>query len=194
MTGWSNCTGCLQLLKRGEDAFAGAIDQLLIADLLEPLAGADDAALNGASFHILSPRRFAELGSSALGAMARHNFLSLDIAMAGLFSLQNLKPELRPKRATGSRRKRRLRQRSMFDAIAIDDLSLALDDGELVPLWNIDGLRTEIGLNLHRALVIAERSAKHSPRNASLRRVENRCPLLHHALASVRASTSPAGW
>jgi hypothetical protein len=127
----------LQLLKRGEDAFAGAIDQLLIADLLEPLAAADDAApTDGASFHVLSPRRFAELGNGALGAMARHNFLSLDIAVAGLFSLQNLKAELRPKRAdrvgpaSGN-------AAAMFDAIAINDLPLALDDGELVPLSDL---------------------------------------------------------
>ena len=113
-----------------------AIDQLLIADLLEPLAGPDDAAPDGASFHILSPRRFAELGNGALGAMARHNFLSLDVAVAGLFSLQNLKPELRPKRAD------RIGPSSadaaaVFDAIAINDLPLALDDGELVPLSDL---------------------------------------------------------
>lgn len=127
----------LRLLKRGEDAFAGPIDQLLIADLLEPLAAMDDAAAADAtSFHVLSPRRFAELGNAALGAMARHNFLSLDIAVAGLFSLQNLKPELRPKPAD------RIGPSSddatsAFDAIAINDLPLALDDGELVPLSDL---------------------------------------------------------
>jgi hypothetical protein len=127
----------LQLLRRGEDTFAGAIDQLLIADLLEPLATADDiAAAKGTSFHVLSPRQFAELGNSALGAMARHNFLSLDLAVAGLFSLQNLKSELRPKSAE------RVGPSSSdagtaFDAIAINDLPLALDDGELVPLSDL---------------------------------------------------------
>ena len=127
----------LRLLKRGEDAFAGAIDQLLIADLLEPLAATDDAAsADVASFHVLSPRRFAELGNSALGAMARHNFLSLDVAVAGLFSLQNLKPELRPKRADRIGRSS-ADETAAFDTIAINDLPLALDDGELVPLSDL---------------------------------------------------------
>ena len=127
----------LQLLKRGEDAFAGAIDQLLIADVLEPLATTDGAGpADGASFHVVSPKRFAELGNGSLGAMARRTFLSLDIAVAGLFSLQNLKPEFRPKRAD------RIGSSSgdttaTFDAIAINDLPLALDDGELVPLSDL---------------------------------------------------------
>src|SRR5205814_2331263 len=34
----------LRLLKRGEDSFAPAIDQLLIANLLEPLVATGDAA------------------------------------------------------------------------------------------------------------------------------------------------------
>jgi hypothetical protein len=127
----------LQLLKRGEEAFTGAIDQLQIADLLEPLTAAHDVeSADGASFHVLSPRRFAELGKGPLGAMARRGFLSLDIAVAGLFSLQNLKAELRPKRAD------RIGPSSgdattAFDAIAINDLPLALDDGELVPLSDL---------------------------------------------------------
>ena len=126
----------LQLLKRGEDSFAGAIDQLQIADLFEPLATADDSApADGASFHVLSPRRFAELGNGPLGAMARRSFLSLDIAVAGLFSLQNLKPELRPKRA--DRIGPSSGDAAAFDAIAINDLPLALDDGELVPLSDL---------------------------------------------------------
>ena len=37
--------------------------------------------------------------NAGLAAMARHDFLSVDVAVAGLFSLQNLKPEYRPKDA-----------------------------------------------------------------------------------------------
>ena len=127
----------LNLLKRGEEAYAGAIDQLLIADLLTPLANMADTASTAASdFCVVSARRFAELNNGTLGAMARHNFQSLDVTVAGLFSLQNLKPEYRPKGADRPRASS-ADAATAFDTIAINDLPLALDDGELVPLADL---------------------------------------------------------
>ena len=129
----SELHGMLQLLKRGENSFASAIDQLFIADLLKPLTSAQaTAAADDADLYVLSPQRFGELGKSALGAMARNSFLSVDVAVACLFSLQNLKPEFRPK-ASDRPHPLSATAESDFGAIAIGDLPLALDDGELVP-------------------------------------------------------------
>jgi hypothetical protein len=122
----------LRLLKRGEE-FASAIDQFLIAGLLEPLPIPGSVPAKAADLHVISPRRFAELNNASLGAMTRRSFLSLNVAVACLFSLQNLKYDHRPEDAL-PRHSSPSASATAFDCIVINDLPLALDDGELIPL------------------------------------------------------------
>jgi hypothetical protein len=122
----------LRLLKRGEE-FAGAIDQFLIAGLLEPLPIAGSAPPDATDLQVISPQRLAELNNASLGAMTRHSFLSLNVAVACLFSLQNLKSDRRPKGAL-PRQSSSSASASDYHSIVINDLPLALDDGELIPL------------------------------------------------------------
>jgi hypothetical protein len=73
--------------------------------------------------------------------MARHDFLAVDIAIACQFSLQNLRPEYRPKDAGRHGRHHSEPALSGMDTTMIDDLSLVLDDGELISVADIDGVR-----------------------------------------------------
>ncbi len=133
----------LGLLKRAQDSFATALDQYLIGDLLVPLPGADaDDSDPETVLYVLDLARFSQMEHAALGAMARHGFTSVDVAVACHFSLQNLRPQHRPKSA-GQARHRRLMPAAALDMITIDDLPLALDDSELIALWDIDALRVE---------------------------------------------------
>ena len=123
------------LLKRSEDALATALDQLLIADVLSPLKDVNAA---GATLLVIDSERLWRLGKPALGALGRHAFQSIDVAMAGLFSLRNLKPEFQPSKKTSA-------TEHALAAIApdpIDDLGLALDDSELIGL-GFDNLLSE---------------------------------------------------
>jgi hypothetical protein len=125
-----------RLLQRGQESFAGTLDQYLIGSLLVPLGNTDQP------LYVLDPARFLHLEHAALGAMARHGFLSVDIAVACLFSLQNLRPDYRPKGAASPRRS--MPSASIVpDMIAMDDLPLVLDDSELISLWDINALRAE---------------------------------------------------
>jgi hypothetical protein len=132
------------LLKRSQETFAGILDQFLIGGLLVPLAEVDPSSEAAtAPLYVIDHERLSQMRNTSLGAMARHGFLSVDVAVAAAFSLQNLKARYRPKATTESRRQAQALASVGPDLVGIDDLSLALDDGELVPLWNIDGLRTE---------------------------------------------------
>ncbi|MDB5606036.1 MAG: hypothetical protein JWP25_2936 [Bradyrhizobium sp.] len=134
------------LLKRGQESFAGVLDQYLIAGLLVPLAGKDGAGTNDEPFYVIDPTRFLQTDRAALGAMTRRNFLSVDVAVACLFSLQNLRSDYRPK-AAGSVSHPSFTSSSIApDTIMIDDLSLVLDDGELISFSDIDVTRPEARL------------------------------------------------
>jgi hypothetical protein len=125
------------LLERGQESFAGTLDQYLIGSLLVPLGNT-----GGQPLYVLDPARFLHLEHATLGAMARHGFLSVDIAVACLFSLQNLRPGYRPKGAASPRRS--MPSASIApDMIVMDDLPLVLDDSELISLWDINALRAE---------------------------------------------------
>jgi SapC len=125
-----------RLLQRGQESFAGTLDQYLIGSFLVPLWNTDQP------LYVLDSARFLHLEHAALGAMARHGFLSVDIAVACLFSLQNLRPDYRPK--GDGRLRRSIPSASIVpDMIAMDDLPLVLDDSELISLWDIDALRAE---------------------------------------------------
>jgi hypothetical protein len=133
------------LLKRSQETFADILDQFLIGGLLLPLAEVDPANEAAAPpLYVIDPERLSQIRNTSLGAMARHGFLSVDVAVAAAFSLQNLKAPYRPRATTESRWQAQASALVGPDLVGIDDLSLALDDGELIPLWNIDGLQTEI--------------------------------------------------
>jgi hypothetical protein len=128
------------LLKRGQQSFAGALDQYLVGGLLAPLSDGDAPAADGGQpLYVVDPARFAQIENAGLAAMARHDFLSVDVAIACQFSLQNLRPEYRPKNA--GRHGRNEPVHLAMDTTMIDDLSLVLDDGELISVADIDVMR-----------------------------------------------------
>jgi hypothetical protein len=131
-----------KLLKRGKESFAGALDQYLVGGLLVPLADGDAQALDhGQPLYVINPARFAQMEDAGLAALARHDFLGVDIAIACQFSLQNLRPEYRPK-DTGRHGRQGVEPAVLgMDSTLIDDLSLVLDDGELISVADIDVVR-----------------------------------------------------
>jgi hypothetical protein len=130
------------LLERSQETFSGILDQFFIAGLLVPLVSEDDGE---PPLYVIDPVRFKQLDRMALGAMARRSFLSVDIAVAWLFSLQMLRPEHLPKQINRSRAQPVVSGSIEPDPFLMDDLSLVLDDGELISLMNIDISRTEEG-------------------------------------------------
>jgi hypothetical protein len=126
----------LVLLKHGQDRFHGTLDHFLIAHLLAPLPDQDGEQ----PLYVVDPGRFALTENNALGAMTRHGFMSVDVAIACIFSMQNLRPHYRPKNTARSRMQA-VTTLPHLDTITIDDLSLALDDGELVSLPDFDSSR-----------------------------------------------------
>lgn len=131
------------LLKRGQESFGHALDQYLVGGLLVPLTDGDAPATDhGQPLYIVNPARFAQMEHAGLAAMARRDFLSVDVAIACQFSLQNLRPEYRPK-DTGRHGRPVIEAFSPgMDTTMIDDLSLVLDDGELISVAGIDVMRT----------------------------------------------------
>jgi hypothetical protein len=78
----------------------------------------------------------------ALAAMARHEFTALDIAVASLSSQRLLHERYRPK--SDARPATHASSPSLpHDTLAIEGVDLALDDGELIMLADIDALRHE---------------------------------------------------
>jgi hypothetical protein len=128
-----------RLLKHGQTSFAGALDHYLVGGLLVPLTdGEGPASDHGRSLHVVNPARFAQMENTGLAAMARHGFLGVDIAIACQFSLQNLRPEYRPKDTGRHGRQGADPILPGLDTTMIDDLSLVLDDGELISVADID--------------------------------------------------------
>jgi hypothetical protein len=130
------------LLKQGQQSLAGVLDQYLVGGLLVPLTDGDAPVTDrGQPLYIINPARFAHMENAGLAAMARHDFLSVDMAIACQFSLQNLRPEYRPKDTVRSGRQGVEPALMPMDMTMIDDLSLVLDDGELISVANIDVMR-----------------------------------------------------
>jgi hypothetical protein len=120
------------LLQQSQEMFCSMLDQYFIAGLLVPLITRDAGE---PSFYVIDSVRFKQLDGLALGAMARRSFLSVDIAVTWLFSLQALGPEYQPKHINHPQPF--ARGAIEPDAGFMDDLSLVLDDGELISLANI---------------------------------------------------------
>jgi hypothetical protein len=128
----------LMLLNRSREIFADALDQYLIAELLAPLRGPADGEQ---PLYVIDRNRLNRTGHAALGAMARHRMLSVDLAIAWTFSLQNLQVGCLPE-DTGRARHPASSQVAPIShpvSILMDELALVLDDGELVSLGCMDG-------------------------------------------------------
>lgn len=127
------------LLRRSRDTFAYVLDQYLIAGLLVPLIDNEHAEA-GSPLYVIDQSRLAQMNNAALGAMARHKFLSVDLAVAWAFSLHNLRATYFPKEVGRSRLQPQLASAApmlVSDSPPIDDLPLVLDDGELVSFAEI---------------------------------------------------------
>lgn len=120
------------LLRHSEQAFASALDHYLIADLLIPLVGKGTGE-HESRFYAVNPTRFTQMPNAALGAMARHGFLSVDVAVACVYSLQNLNACYLPTDADRASKLISARPSLVADSLLLDDLPLAVDDGELIP-------------------------------------------------------------
>jgi hypothetical protein len=133
------------LLKHGQRSLAGVLDQYLVGGLLVPLTDGDAPVVDrGQPLYIINPARFAQMENAGLAAMARHDFLSVDVAIACQFSLQNLRPEYRPKDAAQYGRQGIEPAIFAMDTTVIDDLSLVLDDGELISVADMDVMRAAL--------------------------------------------------
>ena len=132
----------LGLLRQSREMFADALDHYLVAGLLVALADGADADARP-PFFVIDQNRLAQMSPTALGAMARHRFLSVDLAVAWAFSLQNLQASHLPKQP-GRPRLEAWPATVASDSLLVDDLPLVLDDGELIPLANIDAGRLEL--------------------------------------------------
>ena len=133
------------LLKHGQQSLVGVLDQYLVGGLLVPVTDGDATVVDrGQPLYIINPARFAQMENAGLAAMARHGFLSVDVAIACQFSLQNLRPEYRPKDAGHYGRQGIEPAIFAMDTTMIDDLSLVLDDGELISVADIDVMRAAL--------------------------------------------------
>lgn len=124
------------LLKRSEETLAPALDRLLIAGVLTPLVTLD----SDPTLHAIAPEKLAQIGQSALAALGRHGFASLDIAIAAVFSIRNLKPQFRPANPAAH-----IGDSALASVLPdpIDHLDLLLDDSELIDPYYLDGIRLE---------------------------------------------------
>src|SRR5262249_37551764 len=130
----------LGLLQRSREMFADALDQYLMSGLVVTLtdnAGADA----GPPLYVIDRGRLEQMNQAALGAMARRRFLSVDLAIAWAFSLNNLRASYllkEPGRSHLQTQPVPVAANLVSDSIPIDDLPLVLDDGELISLTEIE--------------------------------------------------------
>ena len=125
------------LLQETSARFAPPLDQLLIANLFVPLVAANERS-DEPPLHIIDGARFMDCDPKALAAMSRHRFTALDIAAACLSSQRLLQEKYRPQVEAKARVHASLPPPS---DLAIECLDLALDEGELISLADIELLR-----------------------------------------------------
>ena len=124
------------LLQETNAKFAPALDQLLIANLLVPLAAADEIS-DEPPLYIIDGARFTACAAKAFAAMSRHRFTAIDIAAACLSSQRLLQEKYRPQLEA----KPPQASAPPLADLAIECLDLALDEGELISLADIEVLR-----------------------------------------------------
>lgn len=129
-------------LRDGQRSILPIVDQLLMADLLIPLqeSGSSDEETE---WQVVEPSRFARLGKHAAGALARHNFLTFDVAVASLFSQRALRAECLPKEEGDRAHHTAARPQSDIDAmrLGLGSLPVTLDEGELFSTEDLEALR-----------------------------------------------------
>lgn len=134
-----------RLMRDGQEILTIAVDRLMIAELLVPLALPESEIPVGdtATFYTVDRARFSQLAPKVLAAMARQNFLSMDIAVACMFSQQLLKRDClaKPAEAGKSAGQSTAAPPPLSDFVGIADFSLALDDGDLISLDDIYAMR-----------------------------------------------------
>ncbi|WP_170149496.1 SapC family protein [Rhodoplanes roseus] len=127
----------LATLAAGQASFATALDQLMIANLLVPLQlpatqdGAAPRATGEPSYFTVDHQRFAALPNGALAAMARHDFRTIDIAVATVFSQRFLARGVLPDARPSERSAAPSLDLQIQQLIHVDTFPLALDDGLL---------------------------------------------------------------
>jgi SapC protein len=131
-----------RLLQDSQVKFATALDKLLIAQLLVPLAAPEGGSLAESPLHTVDAPLFASTDNKALAAMARHDFTALDVAVACLSSQRLLHKPCRPRRLAGPEAPER-QIWIAHDSLPIEALDLVLDDSELVSIADIAVLREE---------------------------------------------------
>jgi len=129
-----------QLLEETNARLAPALDQLLIANLLVPLVATDEPS-DVPPLHIIDGTRFMDCDAKAFAAMSRRHFTALDIAAACLSSQRLLQEKYRPQVEA------ELQPYSSSPPpsdVAIECIDLALDEGELISLADIEVLRDSV--------------------------------------------------
>jgi hypothetical protein len=135
----------LGLLRESRAKFAEALDRLLIANLLVPLASTQSGSSgkDALPLHVVDGARFLAADRGALSAMARHGFSALDVAVACLSSQRLLQEQYRPRLAATSGAKSQAAKAAFppRDGFGLDEVDLVLDDGELISPADIDAMR-----------------------------------------------------
>lgn len=84
----------LKTLWQSQERLAAALDLLLVADVLVPLATTSPA--KRPAFYVVDRQRFAKSSNHMLEAMTRYAFTSIDLATALTFSQAQLRADVRP--------------------------------------------------------------------------------------------------
>ncbi len=84
----------LSSVRQSQDRLAAALDLLLVADLLVPIA--DHRSSKPSAFYTVDRQRFSKSSNHMLEAMVRHAFTSIDLVTVLTFSQAHLRADLRP--------------------------------------------------------------------------------------------------
>lgn len=125
-------------LSAGRRALCAALDRLIVADVVVPLASPPDLPL-----HTVDAGRLGALSPERLAALVRLDFLPVDLATATVFSQRLLAPGLlaeaqRPAAVAAGRR-----GDPHAILMGLDDPSFAIDPSELFSLADLEALHLE---------------------------------------------------
>jgi SapC len=123
----------------GQQHLQAAIDLLLVADLLVPIADPDESDRQ-TIYHTIDRRKFAQFSKFGLEAMTRANFSAVEVATALTFSQAHLRADLRPPAVPASpAAESAVGGADSALAAGIDTITPWLDTSELFPgAWAAD--------------------------------------------------------